>query len=201
MPFPVCGESASRGPPLPTGRGPSPRVRGIPRGFGGLRRRHGSIPACAGNPDCGPGRPNSRRVHPRVCGESAPAVRAMNSLRGPSPRVRGIPAETTCHRSRPWSIPACAGNPGRRRPIRRRRGVHPRVCGESPDGDPGREYILGPSPRVRGIHLRHLLERLDVGSIPACAGNPPGRRYIARWSRVHPRVCGESSLREVARRV
>ena len=53
--------------------------------------------------------------------------------------------------------------------------------------------LIGPSPRVRGIHSGEQDAVGRAGSIPACAGNPPSGSSGWRWVRVHPRVCGESS--------
>ena len=76
----------------------------------------GSIPACAGEP------PDALLdgwrcpVYPRVCGGTDVRRRRRPTATGLSPRVRG-----NLHRKRPRlpdhrSIPACAGEPRRRRP-------------------------------------------------------------------------------------
>ena len=52
----------------------------------------------------------------------------------------------------------------------------------------------GLSPRVRG-NRRFLATSLSpLGSIPACAGEPPPAGAAARSSRVYPRVCGGTML-------
>ena len=66
----VCGESRDNPLGPLRDKGPSPRVRGILIGPGGLVLALGSIPACAGNPERMDGRPIGIGVHPRVCGES-----------------------------------------------------------------------------------------------------------------------------------
>ena len=107
----VCGESSHTSWMRFSVQGPSPRVRGIPATALACSAHQGSIPACAGNPGTGARRPGSRRVHPRVCGESSPAGRPPVARAGPSPRVRGIPLRTTVGGIGRGSIPACAGNP------------------------------------------------------------------------------------------
>ena len=92
------------------------------------------------------------------------------------------------------------------------RGVHPRVCGGAkPIVIPGR-VNTGPSPRVRGSRqlrrrgsaLRGSIPRVcggagryqsvpDLGSIPACAGEPGLEDAYRCHPRVHPRVCGGAS--------
>ena len=69
-------------------------------------------------------------------------------------------------------IPACAGNsPGRPTNRRRRRQVHPRVCGELALERRGLERRGGSSPRVRGTRRHGLGRGREDRFIPACAGN------------------------------
>ena len=187
-----CGESITRGRGVSPGSGPSPRVRGIPRLAPPLPARLRSIPAGAGNPRATAAGFPPCRVHPRGCGESAPSARASPATNGPSPRVRGIQAAHVAPHAVLGSIPAGAGNPwlGFRAASRLR--VHPRGCGESPSRARRALTGPGPSPRVRGIHDRRRRVRVQVGSIPAGAGNPACARPCLRSRRVHPRGCGES---------
>ena len=53
----------------------------------------------------------------------------------------------------------------------------------------GRSYN-GLSPRVRGNHDVPAHRVFDLGSIPACAGEPAGARLGAGGQWVYPRVCG-----------
>ena len=156
------------------------------------RYSYGSIPACAGKPPSRVVRALSRRVHPRVCGETRENLVAYLGEQGPSPRVRGnLRAEVDKTLSE-GSIPACAGKPSRRD----RRGptsrVHPRVCGETQAHAGGRNRHQGPSPRVRGNRSFRPRPLRRTGSIPACAGKPATARSAASTFGVHPRVCGET---------
>ena len=92
---------------------------------------------------------------------------------GLSPRVRGnlsftgpVPLETR-------SIPACAGEPLTVWCDPQGGEVYPRVCG----GTRARPAILvvmeGLSPRVRGNLILAPAQLPSIGSIPACAGEPP----------------------------
>ena len=85
----VCGEAVVPSARLPYGRGPSPRVRGSPIEATDTRGDRGSIPACAGKPRAPARGAALQPVHPRVCGEAAPGVLAVQGISGPSPRVRG----------------------------------------------------------------------------------------------------------------
>ena len=88
------------------------------------------------------------------------------------------------------SIPACAGEPSASRRAWRTATVYPRVCGGTiykPDPDKEGE---GLSPRVRG-NLPGLQGGHDqVGSIPACAGEPRSPTAPMSPPMVYPRVCG-----------
>src|SRR5690606_33605978 len=89
--------------------GPSPRVRGLRFGGGGLGFGVRTIPACAGltvearcavlaTPD-----------HPRVCGAYWWTLLGLINFPGPSPRVRGLPERTRAGFRSDGTIPACAG--------------------------------------------------------------------------------------------
>ena len=90
------------------------------------------------------------------------------------------------------SIPAGAGNPRPSGRSRRSRPVHPRGCGESAELGALAADGSGPSPRVRGIRVSPHRDGVALGSIPAGAGNPAGRRGGGGQVGVHPRGCGES---------
>ena len=193
----VCGEAGEGFYPGEVVSGPSPRVRGSRRDDAGVVEASGSIPACAGKPRT-PGMAASlRRVHPRVCGEAAERERIRVAVAGPSPRVRGSRRRRRARGWRCGSIPACAGKPSSPPTTRSRRRVHPRVCGEAPVWCQTARVILGPSPRVRGSLLAVVRGRGRRGSIPACAGKPSIRRSAPALTRVHPRVCGEASVKRL----
>ena len=54
---------------------------------------------------------------------------------------------------------------------------------------------IGSSPRVRGTHVADVFAGPRNRFIPACAGNTLSSRSHAPMRAVHPRVCGEHSLR------
>ena len=53
----------------------------------------------------------------------------------------------------------------------------------------------GLSPRMRGNPARLSISAPGSGSIPAYAGEPPGRAPVSNPRRVYPRVCGGTWLR------
>ena len=125
-----------------------------------------------------------------MCGGTAGATLRRLAARGLSPRVRGNQVQKARSATSIGSIPACAGEPGaccgRWTAMR----VYPRVCGGTFGDETPIEPAAGLSPRVRGNLRVFLVGPAVVGSIPACAGEPPtGSSW--RWlARVYPRVCG-----------
>ena len=173
--------------------GLSPRVRGNPPPGAKCAGRMGSIPACAGEPDvhCHP--VQDAGVYPRVCGGTVEGGAQAAGVVGLSPRVRGNPARTATAGTSPGSIPACAGEPNPRRCPSSGGGVYPRVCGGTPPPDCRNCPPAGLSPRVRGNRGWTLRCTPIQGSIPACAGEPPGYLMMPDDQSVYPRVCGGTS--------
>ena len=87
----VCGGTGGEVAILSLVFGLSPRVRGNLDCFQFQQFRHGSIPACAGEPYIDEYRHEDTRVYPRVCGGTDSLPKLMNKYDGLSPRVRGNP--------------------------------------------------------------------------------------------------------------
>ena len=68
-------------------------------------------------------------VYPRVCGGTGLADALIDDAEGLSPRVRGNPIPSEPDLPIGGSIPACAGEPRRRRLRTAPTSVYPRVCG------------------------------------------------------------------------
>ena len=109
---------------------------------------------------------------------------------GLSPRVRG----NRYGRGRAFrierSIPACTGEPSIGLAIRIGTSVYPRVYGGTIPALGSEVSTFGLSPRVRGNpgQARRLIHNL--GSIPACTGEPDGSFRMPTGFRVYPRVYG-----------
>ena len=186
----VCGGTLVTGGYSDAGWGLSPRVRGnrarqVPRLHG-----DGSIPACAGEPSCRAGRTTSRRVYPRVCGGTLIRPGTSVECTGLSPRVRGNRLWAIDADSAPRSIPACAGEPCASLPTSTAPRVYPRVCGGTARSAQHAACHQGLSPRVRGNLGALCFNALPIGSIPACAGEPPAALLARPLLWVYPRVCG-----------
>ena len=109
--------------------------------------------------------------------------------------MRGTLAHVLGKPRRVGIIPAYAGNTGR--PVQDDEGHedHPRVCGEHETIETRLPAGQGSSPRMRGTLIERAEPLLDVGIIPAYAGNTQWRFecFLAHWD--HPRVCGEHSAK------
>ena len=146
----VCG--GTRLSPTASGMRPglSPRVRGNRLITAAHAARHGSIPACAGEPARMTTTLLSSRVYPRVCGGTPAEVVAEGVAGGLSPRVRGNRGGAGEGGGPHGSIPACAGEPCSAWIRQPRSRVYPRVCGGTSPRMSGRCPASGLSPRVRG---------------------------------------------------
>ena len=179
---------------VPAATGLSPRVRGNLRSRGYDRPQSRSIPACAGEPPAAPPVTPLCEVYPRVCGGTLGGITYPLNRKGLSPRVRGNPPTATGTTTVTGSIPACAGEPECVWTWTRRYPVYPRVCGGTFLNVSVISQECGLSPRVRGnlaeleAHIRQL------GSIPACAGEPGDRHAGPGAMQVYPRVCGGTTL-------
>ena len=150
----------------------------------------GSIPACAGEPIWRDSTRYGHRVYPRVCGGTVSADARLPPRRGLSPRVRGNRQITPQRSTTVGSIPACAGEPGKRCGAARNSKVYPRVCGGTNYSQYTGYESGGLSPRVRGNRPIIPGTATTAGSIPACAGEPGHRTRATHRPRVYPRVCG-----------
>ena len=170
--------------------GLSPQVRGshLP----GARRdgARGSIPAGAGEPTP-PAATRARiQVYPRRCGGAPLPHSSESSSKGLSPQVRGSRGRGPRAAARVGSIPAGAGEPSTGADRGSFGGVYPRRCGGAADVAGLKADVSGLSPQVRGSRLRGLANPMEVGSIPAGAGEPTRRSVRSRSTRVYPRRCG-----------
>ena len=190
----VCGGTVRRPPLIHAATGLSPRVRGNRVGARGRRIRNRSIPACAGEPGARAAGETRNRVYPRVCGGTEVRPLGVGHQKGLSPRVRGNPRRFDGEDGPCGSIPACAGEPTTRTNFTDSRRVYPRVCGgtERRPRRPG--GTAGLSPRVRGNQRLGADPVQQVGSIPACAGEPRPRARLNSLPRVYPRVCGGTEI-------
>ena len=104
--------------------------------------------------------------------------------------LAGSPVDADSEPAIRGSIPAHAGEPPASRPSGTAPWVYPRACGGTTLARLRWCLSRGLSPRMRGNRLYGVAELVEVGSIPAHAGeprNPAGARSSAR---VYPRACG-----------
>ncbi len=186
----LCGGTATTGGNCRFLCGLSPPVRGNPNHGRNTPRRRRSIPACAGEPP--PSIPPRRhsRVYPRLCGGTNTGTRVDAPAGGLSPPVRGNHHGGGRDHRPSRSIPACAGEPSGSVRILATEKVYPRLYGGTSVTEYGPSMAVGLSPPVRGNPMEYTLRSDGVGSIPACAGEPTSRFFLASRLRVYPRLCG-----------
>ena len=187
----ACGERGDEFETLDAVIGSSPRVRGTVPPKTSILGTVRFIPARAGNGGTGRSRGSAAPVHPRACGERAPASSSPEPPAGSSPRVRGTVGFRLLLAGRHRFIPARAGNGGSRSPMSWARTVHPRACGERRRARYNSRFNSGSSPRVRGTGCRRDNNRPQHRFIPARAGNGDRRSSPGIAPTVHPRACGE----------
>ncbi len=156
--------------------------------------RGGSIPAHAGQPLHGCFSTPLARVDPRACGAAGSRKQRSSDGRGRSPRMRGSHGLSDGRSLWFGSIPAHAGQPGRRARRARAAGVDPRACGAAPTSHAPTVTTLGRSPRMRGSRALRAAPSVRQGSIPAHAGQPRCDRPARGATRVDPRACGAALL-------
>ena len=109
---------------------------------------------------------------------------------GLSPQVRGNPEYTSTTAALIGSIPAGAGEPANNFFRRYSQKVYPRRCGGTNRAEKSWNVEWGLSPQVRG-NLDQIKQELEeLGSIPAGAGEPIGRKEKTNACKVYPRRCG-----------
>ena len=107
--------------------------------------------------------------------------------------MRGTPSHPPGSLYNTRIIPAYAGNtffPARAFFSRK---DHPRVCGEHAHKMVYFIPSAGSSPRMRGTLQRVAVIAEPRGIIPAYAGNTNSAVSKKKWTKDHPRVCGEHS--------
>ena len=223
-----CGGTGSHHPHHWRRSGLSPRVRGnLTADFHFITYTR-SIPASAGEPtaqysdmiraevyprECGGTNPTlfqcnpylAWTVYPRECGGTRNCAISMVALRmGLSPRVRGN-HDGHSYQYGPLSvsrsIPASAGEPGRRMLAPGASAVARSIPASA--GEPILSFHLawwsartGLSPRVRGNPISWTRTGIRAGSIPASAGEPHGTAtFVAYIGKVYPRECGGTLAR------
>ena len=148
----ACGGTTDADTPTQWLAGLSPRVRGNPERMAHYTEAERSIPARAGEPAVHRISSGVTGVYPRACGGTPLAGAVMVAPPGLSPRVRGNLWLADRERTTPGSIPARAGEPGRRVCGGWMIRVYPRACGGTVHAGGPPDVRRGLSPRVRGNH-------------------------------------------------
>ena len=129
-------------------------------------------------------------VYPRECGGTSFCMSPLYGTQGLSPRVRGNPGLPQGGHGPLGSIPASAGEPSASGSQTANVSVYPRECGGTSRGLSAICHWRGLSPRVRGNRHHLPLQPVDLGSIPASAGEPRCTTAPCPSGGVYPRECG-----------
>ena len=170
--------------------GLSPPTRGnrVSHRRGGVRQR--SIPAHAGEPTSTPTARISLWVYPRPRGGTQHLQRDGRQRLGLSPPTRGNRLSSRRSRCPRGSIPAHAGEPRSKKLGLTSPKVYPRPRGGTGGFAAMGAGFAGLSPPTRGNLPVVNFARLDVGSIPAHAGEPLQGLFRAIFGKVYPRPRG-----------
>ena len=133
-------------------------------------------------------------AHPRAGGDDKGKTCTTLMDLGSSPRWRGRLLAGFHDEAVTGLIPALAGTTPRPTPTPSRTPAHPRAGGDDIRSALGLSLNAGSSPRWRGRHRDHRLQRARRRLIPALAGTttPGGRSGRAR--RAHPRAGGDDTI-------
>ena len=212
----MCGEKSPLGPCGPVSPGSPPRMRGKGNLKIALVLGVGITPAHAGKRDSPrPDRPSAGGSPPHMRGKGVGAAfRAIlggitpahagkskvmrggkDKRMGSPPHMRGKGVNTGALPLYPWITPAHAG--------KRLFAVvacpalkdHPRTCGEKCVIVVPCSQLVGSPPHMRGKVRPFRDIHLCTGITPAHAGKSSGFGKMVKFSRDHPRTCGEKCHR------
>ncbi len=166
-----CGERSIGADTARKAAGSSPRLRGTRYRDATELRVWGLIPATAGNARRPSMLRTRTRAHPRDCGERRRSVPFDVPAMGSSPRLRGTLSQPHNLIEIRGLIPATAGNATARGGNQSWDRAHPRDCGERSEYAGRKRDGSGSSPRLRGTQHDYYPNDVDLGLIPATAGN------------------------------
>ena len=189
-----CGENRQRKTFRSGPAGSPPRMRGKLQAGIDLLIALGITPADAGKTPESLFSMVRLQDHPRGCGENSAAKHLTSAGTGSPPRMRGKRCGLYKVLYRFRITPADAGKTDIQRAAGSIIRDHPRGCGENAYFRSDEDAERGSPPRMRGkltIHVRYLQ---TVGITPADAGKTAKKRVRRRYTRDHPRGCGENCI-------
>ena len=173
------------------------------RGKGERKRRHGNpgriTPAYAGKRSSPRVALNSKRDHPRTCGEKPSGLAPAGWPSGSPPHMRGKVGNGTNRYGILGITPAHAGKRALRGFHLETTRDHPRTCGEKPAGCQERLAAPGSPPHMRGKAAQQRGPRITPGITPAHAGKSLILPAFTSFYQDHPRTCGEKDFMSLLR--
>ena len=184
------GATRSRSAVISAVLGLSPLTRGNRPSWRADRFGSGPIPAHAGQPSTTSGARRLMWAYPRSRGATGAVVGNRHVRRGLSPLTRGNLGLPSAVRERRGPIPAHAGQPRPARHAHLRCRAYPRSRGATAVRVRERGRFRGLSPLTRGNLRVGGESSVQVGPIPAHAGQPSRWTRTTRSTRAYPRSRG-----------
>ena len=166
----VCGEKSQSTSASPRALGSPPRMRGKGVKQSNSRIRMGITPAYAGKSCIYRSTTSISWDHPRVCGEKSFKTSTSCWSKGSPPRMRGKVTSLIPALPLHGITPAYAGKSPASGPVWRKRGDHPRVCGEKAPSAALFARLAGSPPRMRGKVQKVRILAHEERITPAYAG-------------------------------
>ena len=187
----LCGEKANSSKGFLYAAGSPPPMRGKVRLSQAAEAPHRITPAYAGKSTTNPKRKRGERDHPRLCGEKQDLYEQLIYEKGSPPPMRGKVASCPLVEENARITPAYAGKRTTYWEMCGKYQDHPRLCGEKHHARTNRTGHVGSPPPMRGKAETRRKTSSPHRITPAYAGKSNQRYQTARWTRDHPRLCGE----------
>ena len=171
-------------------QGLSPHERGNRRLLHRAILEQGPIPARAGQPRVFSTPSSPDRAYPRTSGATFQMSLGLSRIQGLSPHERGNPAAARFAIACVGPIPARAGQPDNLSMASGPMGAYPRTSGATLRAPSNIRYAWGLSPHERGNLVVVHWPAVQLGPIPARAGQPASGNSSTRPERAYPRTSG-----------
>ena len=196
----LCGEKSSYIPVLYARRGSPPPMRGKVKATPPHTHEPRITPAYAGKRLMQIPCVIAEEDHPRLCGEKHKSRRANLSMIGSPPPMRGKVPIATSVQSTSGITPAYAGKSGLNPACMPAKKDHPRLCGEKFCVKLFNKFYQGSPPPMRGKGRCFGVIEYACRITPAYAGKSFSHKNYLQNSWDHPRLCGEKTKYEHAKK-
>ena len=187
----TCGEQSLRKTKSCQITGSPPHMRGTGREGTEMALGNRITPAHAGNSLFASFLLSRIRDHPRTCGEQLGIFDVPGRRSGSPPHMRGTVNELHIENPAERITPAHAGNSPDEHCRISLCEDHPRTCGEQAADPVNTRCHTGSPPHMRGTASVRMNDSNISRITPAHAGNSFFLYHYIKFSKDHPRTCGE----------